>query len=235
MFDDKLFLIVIACIIVLPIVFIVNRILQNPFKYPYFTYAFDVSGKRNVKSEDYIDNFLRDDMNWKSVIFHQNKIEDWKQQCENYIQLCRLPKYRQHQYERILDDMQAYSFRFIRLQTRYKQINYVKTSYKVAVVDAEKSVDWQWLYNRRRELEQIGLEATLREYNCKNQRRLMTPFLRREIMERDDYTCQICRKYMPDEVGLHIDHIVPIAKGGKSVPSNLRVLCSKCNGSKGAK
>jgi 5-methylcytosine-specific restriction endonuclease McrA len=40
---------------------------------------------------------------------------------------------------------------------------------------------------------------------------------------------------MPDEVGLQIDHIIPVAKGGKSVSSNLRVLCNKCNASKGAK
>ena len=40
---------------------------------------------------------------------------------------------------------------------------------------------------------------------------------------------------MPDEVGLHIDHIVPIAKGGKTVKSNLQVLCSKCNGKKSSK
>lgn len=39
-------------------------------------------------------------------------------------------------------------------------------------------------------------------------------------------------KYMPDEVGIEVDHIIPIAKGGKTVPSNLQVLCSKCNGSK---
>ena len=50
--------------------------------------------------------------------------------------------------------------------------------------------------------------------------------------EAQDVTCQICGKYMPDGVGLHIDHIVPVSKGGKTVPSNLQVLCSKCNGSK---
>lgn len=60
----------------------------------------------------------------------------------------------------------------------------------------------------------------------------MTKELRKEIMERDNYTCGICGKYMPDEVGLHIDHIVPVAKGGKTVRSNLQVLCSKCNGRK---
>lgn len=58
---------------------------------------------------------------------------------------------------------------------------------------------------------------------------------RRRVMQRDDYTCQICGKRMPDGVGLHVDHIVPIAKGGKTVESNLQVLCSKCNGRKGAK
>ena len=38
---------------------------------------------------------------------------------------------------------------------------------------------------------------------------------------------------MPDEVVLHIDHIVPVINGGKSVESNLRVLCDKCNLKKG--
>lgn len=63
----------------------------------------------------------------------------------------------------------------------------------------------------------------------------MTKELRKQIMERDNYTCQICGKYMPDEVGLQIDHIIPVAKGGKTILSNLRVLCDKCNRKKGAK
>lgn len=63
----------------------------------------------------------------------------------------------------------------------------------------------------------------------------MTKELRQQIMTRDRYTCQLCGKYMPDEIGLHIDHIVSISKGGKTVSSNLQVLCSKCNGSKSNK
>ena len=63
----------------------------------------------------------------------------------------------------------------------------------------------------------------------------MTKQLREQIARRDNYTCQICGKYMPDGVGLHVDHIVPVAKGGKTVPSNLQVLCSKCNGRKGTR
>ena len=113
--------------------------------------------------------------------------------------------------------------------------NIIKTSYKVAVVDSEWTVSWNYIVNRYEQLKNIGFEATLNDYNSNQQRKLMTPSLRKQIMKRDNYTCQICGKYMPDEIGLHIDHIIPIAKGGKSVPSNLRVLCSKCNGKKGAK
>jgi 5-methylcytosine-specific restriction endonuclease McrA len=96
-------------------------------------------------------------------------------------------------------------------------------------------MNWQWMKERYKQLEKIGFESTLGDYHSKAQRKLMTPELRKKIKERDNYTCQECGKFMPDEVGLHIDHIIPVAKGGKSVPSNLRVLCSKCNGSKGAK
>lgn len=63
----------------------------------------------------------------------------------------------------------------------------------------------------------------------------MTRELRERIMRRDNYTCKICGKYMPDEVGLHIDHIIPVSKGGKSIEQNLQVLCSKCNGHKSNK
>ena len=63
----------------------------------------------------------------------------------------------------------------------------------------------------------------------------MTKELKDRVKTRNNYTCQICGKYMPDEVGLHIDHIIPIKAGGKSIYENLQVLCSKCNGSKGSK
>jgi 5-methylcytosine-specific restriction endonuclease McrA len=33
----------------------------------------------------------------------------------------------------------------------------------------------------------------------------------------------------------HIDHIVPISRGGQNEIENLRLMCNKCNCSKGAK
>ena len=222
-------------LLIVVLTFLAYWILRNPFRYPYYIHVFDVTSKRNVKIEDYIDSFLCNPCNWRSMQMHEQYIRQWKTDTEKYIQACRLKEYRAKQYEKILDDEHAYRFRTIRQQTRYRQQNYVKTSYKVSVVDAEYSVNWPWLTDRYMQLERIGFETTLNEYNSKSQRKLMTPLLRKKIMERDHYTCQNCGKYMPDEVGLHIDHIIPIAKGGKSVASNLRVLCSKCNGKKGAK
>ena len=57
----------------------------------------------------------------------------------------------------------------------------------------------------------------------------VTNSLRYDIMNRDHFKCVICGASAKDGAQLHVDHIVPIAKGGKSVPSNLRTLCEGCN------
>lgn len=121
----------------------------------------------------------------------------------------------------------------VRYQTRYRQENYVRSSYKVPVYSFSQSYSLVELRKVCKGLALSNFTLSRNKYFSKNQRSLMTPELKRQVKIRDNYTCQCCGKYMPDEVGLHIDHIVPVSRGGKSILSNLQVLCDRCNLRKG--
>ncbi len=73
------------------------------------------------------------------------------------------------------------------------------------------------------------------EINSRIQRARMSESLRYDILKRDGFRCQICGATQADGVQLHVDHIIPVSKGGKSIPSNLQTLCSRCNIGKGNK
>lgn len=77
--------------------------------------------------------------------------------------------------------------------------------------------------------------VSTQEYLRAKERSKMTPSIRFKILKRDQYRCQICGASQEDGAKLHIDHIIPVAKGGKSVESNLHVLCDRCNLGKGTK
>ena len=213
---------------------VVRAILKSPFQYPYLEIIVDISGKRAPQFEDIIDAYIIE-YRLSQFTAHLDRVEKWKKECENIIRRSPLKKLREQQYYKSLDDFMMFCFKTTLNQTRYKQTYYVKSSYQVEVVVSSFSCDYFYIKQRHEKLKAINFETTLREYNAKDQRKRMTKQLRQEIAKRDGYTCQICGKYMPDEVGLHIDHIVPVSKGGKSVPSNLQVLCSKCNGQKSTK
>ena len=84
-------------------------------------------------------------------------------------------------------------------------------------------------YNSQTGSRQIDM-ATLRQREfAKKQRAAMTPSLRHDILERDGFRCQHCGATAADGAKLHVDHIIPVAKGGKTEPSNLQTLCEECN------
>lgn len=76
------------------------------------------------------------------------------------------------------------------------------------------------------------------------QRRRVSPAQKDAVLRRDGYKCQICgisRQYLDEKVlglgdylRLEVDHIIPIAQGGKSDESNLQCLCWRCNAAKGS-
>lgn len=57
--------------------------------------------------------------------------------------------------------------------------------------------------------------------------------MRFEVFKRDGFTCQYCGKMSPDVV-LEVDHIKPVANGGKNDILNLVTACLSCNRGKGA-
>lgn len=53
-------------------------------------------------------------------------------------------------------------------------------------------------------------------------------------LELEAYRCARCGRGERDRQAVHIDHIVPVARGGGNHVDNLQVLCAACNLAKGA-
>jgi 5-methylcytosine-specific restriction endonuclease McrA len=72
-----------------------------------------------------------------------------------------------------------------------------------------------------------------RTYNLKE--RQIPCRMRYKILSRDSYRCVLCGHSPANDpaVKLHIDHIIPLSKGGKSEEENLQTLCMECNLGKG--
>ena len=53
-------------------------------------------------------------------------------------------------------------------------------------------------------------------------------YSRRNLVKRDNYTCQYCKKKF-DKKDLTVDHVTPRSKGGKSTWTNVVACCRPCN------
>jgi hypothetical protein len=67
-----------------------------------------------------------------------------------------------------------------------------------------------------------------------NRRKDLSKRQRFEVFKRDSFTCQYCGESAPDVV-LNVDHIIPVAKGGKNAITNLITSCFDCNSGKSDK
>ena len=59
--------------------------------------------------------------------------------------------------------------------------------------------------------------------------------LRFRVLHRDRFKCVLCGDHPAHNAGcrLHVDHILPWSKGGKTREDNLRALCAECNVGRG--
>lgn len=71
-------------------------------------------------------------------------------------------------------------------------------------------------------------------------RRFVSLDMKVQILERDNFKCQVCGKFVTTcrdarrfaKLGsglYHIDHVVPVVQGGRATLENLRVTCPTCN------
>ena len=75
-------------------------------------------------------------------------------------------------------------------------------------------------------------DRTIWDTLCRVERSFVSNKMRFDIYKRDGYRCRHCG-IRDDGANLEIDHIKPIAKGGKSTYDNLQTLCKRCNREKG--
>lgn len=72
-------------------------------------------------------------------------------------------------------------------------------------------------------------EKDMRAFQIELERAKMSSSLRYDVLKRDGFRCQICGSTAQDGVKLHVDHIIPVSKGGRTTLDNLRTLCDRCN------
>jgi hypothetical protein len=67
----------------------------------------------------------------------------------------------------------------------------------------------------------------------KNPRKNISKALRYQLLIESKFSCGACGAKPDNKRQLHIDHILPVSKGGTNTHANLRVLCDECNYGRG--
>lgn len=94
----------------------------------------------------------------------------------------------------------------------------------------EKNVEEK---NTNYEQKEIKIETPIK--GIEEDRRDIKLGLRYKVLSRDNFKCVKCgdSPATNPKCKLHVDHIIPFSKGGKTIFLNLQTLCNKCNIGKG--
>lgn len=94
-----------------------------------------------------------------------------------------------------------------------------------------KTLEWDFehLEAGLRAARQQRERQSTNQYLRQREREMMTDRVRMQILTRDDFRCKMCGASGRDGAELHIDHIVPVSHGGRTLAENLQVLCKSCN------
>lgn len=114
------------------------------------------------------------------------------------------------------------------LNASYEPLNV--TNWKRAVVLLIKGKAEQLENDSKLIYRQFPLPSVIRLRNYVKIPYKDIPLTRRNILERDNNTCQYCNY---EGEGLTLDHVNPRSRGGKDTWENLVAACVKCNIAKG--
>ena len=195
---------------------------------------FNIDNYMNGIIDENLDKYIKtiDDLkyNRKQHTFYQNQFNSIMNDNYNYAQLTQ---------NTILNEfffkmLEKFECERIKLKPALELIIYVSVFYT--------SPKGKNHYNKRYKINSNNVEyycsecLKTRRYkqSAKYQRALMTDKLRYQVLCRDGHRCVLCGASAKDGVKLHVDHIIPVSKGGKTELSNLRTLCERCNLGKGA-
>ena len=89
----------------------------------------------------------------------------------------------------------------------------------------------EWVFAEAKEdvLKHIFNEVKKRIPEVKTRTRGIPAKIRYDVYLRDNGSCVLCG----EDENIEFDHIIPFSKGGAHSIENLRVLCRKCNRSRG--
>lgn len=112
---------------------------------------------------------------------------------------------------------------------RQLDVECMKISHPGIYDDKESNVEFG-----TRALEDLPLNK-IGKVNPELEKELRNEAFEKSKNEQGEYCCANCGMTGKSRVYFQVDHIIPMNRGGKSVPENLQILCRQCNGEKGDK
>ncbi len=196
----------------------------------------------NISTDDFLIYSIRDRLTYyekaiKIIESNRKKLEEYQQEVNRIIKTvaplsqeqCRELKVRRLTARKFEDELFSqlllYPTTDINLEVR---IEYTTPAGKQSY-HKEQVYSFQELQSVFYQAKNImETEETKRAW-IRTERAKMSDSLRYDVLKRDNFCCQICGATAEDGVKLHVDHIIPVSKGGKTEMSNLRTLCERCN------
>ena len=78
----------------------------------------------------------------------------------------------------------------------------------------------------------VKVPHVIRLVNYVHVPRSVVKFSRKNVLARDQHTCQYCHRELSAAL-LTLDHVIPISKGGKTTWENVVTASKRCNNNKG--